>query len=303
MRGRIDRIAEPWGDRTPYGPGQPWPARRDSHLTGSGVDRWVPAASLLHSNGDAMDVAVRDGRIVGVRGRTDDRTKQPLDAHGPGAIGFHTSGQLFPEEYHTLAVIARAGIDTNHLDGSTRLCTATAAEALKETFGCDGQPASHTDVDHCDTFALFGRNMAETQPVLWMRVPDRLAGPEPPRLLCVEKRTPAWAARICDVPAREIRRAAELLGDARRLLSTVLQGVYQSRQATAAVQVDNLQLLRGMLGRPGCGVLQMNGQPTAENTRECGADGDLPGFRNWQNAAHVAELADQRPDPAPEATP
>ena len=46
-----------------------------------------------------------------------------------------------------------------------------------------------------------------------------------------------------------------------------------------------------MLGRPGCGILQMNGQPTAQNTRECGADGDLPGFRNWSNDAHVADLA------------
>jgi anaerobic selenocysteine-containing dehydrogenase len=57
------------------------------------------------------------------------------------------------------------------------------------------------------------------------------------------------------------------------------------------VQINNLVLLRGMLGRLGCGVLQMNGQPTAENTRECGANGDLPGFRNWQNDDHVAELA------------
>ncbi|MFD0539909.1 molybdopterin oxidoreductase family protein [Actinomadura luteofluorescens] len=46
-----------------------------------------------------------------------------------------------------------------------------------------------------------------------------------------------------------------------------------------------------MLGSPGCGVLQMNGQPTAQNTRECGADGDLPGFRNWANDDHVADLA------------
>jgi hypothetical protein len=38
-------------------------------------------------------------------------------------------------------------------------------------------------------------------------------------------------------------------------------------------------------------VLQMNGQPTAENTRECGADGDLAGFRNWSNGAHITELA------------
>ena len=62
-------------------------------------------------------------------------------------------------------------------------------------------------------------------------------------------------------------------------LSTVLQGFYQSHQATAAAcQVNNLHLLRGMIGRPGRRRLQMNGQPTAQNTRECGADGDLPGL-------------------------
>jgi anaerobic selenocysteine-containing dehydrogenase len=47
-----------------------------------------------------------------------------------------------------------------------------------------------------------------------------------------------------------------------------------------------------MIGKPGCGVLQMNGQPTAQNTRECGANGDLPAFRNWNNAEHVQELAE-----------
>ncbi|MFD0434354.1 molybdopterin oxidoreductase family protein [Streptomyces chartreusis] len=403
MQPEVDRIAAPWGDRTPYGRGAVWPVRVDSYLepgvTADMVERWVPTASLLHSNGDAMDVAVVGGRIVGVRGRPGDRvnhgrlgpkdlfgwqanhasdrlttplvredgrlvpcgwdtamdriadrTRELMDDSGPGSIGFYTSGQLFLEDYYTLSVIARAGVGTNHLDGNTRLCTATAAESLKETFGCDGQPASFTDVDHADVIALFGHNMAETQPVLWMRVLDRLEGPDPPRLLCVDPRptpvarrasvhlapragtnvalldallheiirtgridrsfieahtvgfdelaeqvsdcTPAWAAGICDVPAGKITEAAEILGDAERLLSTVLQGVYQSHQATAAAcQVNNLQLIRGMLGRPGCGVLQMNGQPTAENTRECGADGDLPGFRNWENDAHVEELA------------
>lgn len=47
-----------------------------------------------------------------------------------------------------------------------------------------------------------------------------------------------------------------------------------------------------MLGKPGCGVLQFNGQPTAQNTRETGADGDLPAFRNWDNKEHVQELAE-----------
>jgi ferredoxin-nitrate reductase len=50
--------------------------------------------------------------------------------------------------------------------------------------------------------------------------------------------------------------------------------------------------LRGMLGKPGCGLLQMNGQPTAQNNRECGANGDLPAFRNWDNVEHVQQLAD-----------
>lgn len=400
----IDRIADPWGTRTPYPRGGEWPVRVDTYLGAAaepdGVSRWVQTASLLHSNGDAMDIAVSDGKMLGVRGRAVDRVNRGrlgpkdlfgwqanaspdrltrplarrdgrlievdwdtamsdvvsrsralLDERGPSSIAFYTSGQLFLEEYYTLAVMARAGIKTNHLDGNTRLCTATAGEALKESFGCDGQPGSYADIDHAEVIALYGHNVAETQPVLWMRVLDRLAGSDPPRLLCVDPRstpvaerasihlaprlgtnlalmnaliheliqrdlidqryidsntvgfdeldrqtaqdTAERAAGICGVPTTDIIQAAELLGSTEALLSTVLQGFYQSHQATAAaVQVNNIHLLLGMVGRPGAGLLQMNGQPTAENTRECGANGDLPGFRNWENDHHVAELAE-----------
>ncbi|MGY1672310.1 molybdopterin oxidoreductase family protein [Geodermatophilus sp. SYSU D00710] len=400
---RTDRIAEPWGTRTPYGPGQTWPVRVDQHLadgvTEDDVDRWVQAASILHSNGDAMDIAVKDGAIVGVRGRAVDRvnrgrldpkdlfgwqanasrqrltrplvrrdgrlvetdwdtamdlvvrrTRELLDERGPGSIGFYNTGQLFLEDYYTLGLIAHGGIGTIHVDGNTRLCTATAAAALKESFACDGQPGSYADVDSADVIVLYGHNMAETQVVTWSRVLDRLAGPNPPRVVCVDPRTtpvaraaavhlaprpgtnvalmngllheivtngwidrdyldahvvgfdelaervaeypPDVVAGICDVPADRIREAARVIGTAERLLSTVLQGFYQSHQATAAaVQVNNVHLVRGMLGRPGCGILQMNGQPTAENTREAGADGDLPAFRNWSNDAHIEDLA------------
>lgn len=109
----------------------------------------------------------------------------------------------------------------------------------------------------------------------------------------VDPYTPEKAQEICGVDAKDIRRAARIFGESQNVLSTVLQGFYQSHQATAsAVAVNNLHLLRGLIGRPGSGVLQMNGQPTAQNNRECGADGDLPGFRNWDNPAHVQELAD-----------
>ncbi len=104
---------------------------------------------------------------------------------------------------------------------------------------------------------------------------------------------PTRVAEICGVAARDVEAAAEIFGTSSRAVSTVLQGFYQSHQATAAsVAVNNMHLLRGMLGRPGAGILQMNGQPTAQNNRETGADGDLPGFRNWNNEAHIAELAE-----------
>ena len=382
----------------------PWPARVDQllerDLSDTDVDRWVQSAAVLHSNGDGLDIAVKDGRIVGVRGRavdrvnhgrvdpkdlygwqannSDDRLTRPLireggelvetdwdtamgriversqelraDAGGWGRFGFYTSGQLFLEEYYTLAVIGKAGLGTPHMDGNTRLCTATAAAALKASFGTDGQPGSYRDIDHCDAIALWGHNVAETQTVLWMRMLDRRRGADPPRMLAVDpRRTPVareadihlairngtnqalmnallreiiehdWydaayvdahtigfdrlervvagydvrrAAEICGIPARQIEEAAELLGTSQRLLSTVLQGFYQSNQATASsCQVNNLHLLRGMIGRPGAGIYQMNGQPTAQNTRETGADGDLSGLRNWENKEHVRELA------------
>ena len=50
----------------------------------------------------------------------------------------------------------------------------------------------------------------------------------------------------------------------------------------------------------------MNGQPTAENTRVCGGDGEMPGFRNWENPDHIAELArlwNVDPDAIPHWTP
>ena len=64
--------------------------------------------------------------------------------------------------------------------------------------------------------------------------------------------TPARVAEICGVEPAQLPRRRELIGTAEALVSTVLQGVYQSNQATAAAcAVNNLHLLRGMLGRPG----------------------------------------------------
>ena len=88
------------------------------------------------------------------------------------------------------------------MDGNTRLCTATAAAALKETFGTDGQPGSYTDIDDCDALFPVGHNVAETQTVLWARMLDRLAGPTR-RCTCAWTRAaPRWPpAPTCISPS------------------------------------------------------------------------------------------------------
>src|SRR4029079_18056758 len=140
---------------------------------------------LLREGGELVetDWDTAMGRIV-------ERSRELLTGPGGwGHFGFYTSGQLFLEEYYTLAVIGKAGIGNPHMDGTTRLCTATAAAALKASFGTDGQPGSYTDIDHCDALALWGHNVAETQTVLWMRMLDRRRGPDRPAMLAVDPRT------------------------------------------------------------------------------------------------------------------
>jgi ferredoxin-nitrate reductase len=393
-RNSIDDI---WGERTPYY--NRWPVRVDEYVTDT-PDKWVQSACVLCSNGCGVDIGVKDNRIVGVRGRADDRvnhgrlgpkglhgwkannssdrlttplvkengsfrtatwdeamnlivrkSKELIKKHTGGSVAFYNSGQLFLEEYYTLAVITKGGIGTNHVDGNTRLCTSTSAWALKLSFGTDGQPASYRDFDLTDTLFLVGHNMAFTQTVMWSRVLDRLKGSRPPKLIVVDPRrtptaemadvhlmprvgtnvpllnglinqlilrgaidkdyiakhtvgfdelkstvskwTPELVEKVTSVPATDLLKAADILASSKSLVSTALQGVFQSWQATgAAVQINNIHLIRGLLGKEGSGVFQMNGQPTAQNTRECGANGELPAFFNWHNEKHVKQLAE-----------
>src|SRR5690348_16085339 len=191
-----DSIRDVWGARTPYY--DAWPERVDARVAEE-PDEWVQSACVLCSNGCALDIGVKGGRIVGVRGRAEDRVNRgrlgPKGLHGwaanhspdrltrplirdggelrpatwadamalvvrqtqkvrqnyPAApLSFYTTGQLFLEEYYTLSIIAQAGLGTSNLDGNTRLCTATAEQALCETFGSDGNPASYADLDVTD---------------------------------------------------------------------------------------------------------------------------------------------------------
>jgi ferredoxin-nitrate reductase len=153
----MDRIAHIWGTPMPYAAGAAWPVRVDQFLepgVSEAAVHWTQSACVLCSNGCGLDIGVHDGRIVGVRGRAEDRvnhgrlgpkglfgwqannsrerltrpmvrrdgqlepvtwdeamallverSQQVLSEQGPLGMGFYGSGQLFTEDYYTLAVV------------------------------------------------------------------------------------------------------------------------------------------------------------------------------------------------------
>lgn len=95
-------IADIWGARTPYH--GHWPARVDER-TLEAPDRWVPSACVLCSFGCGIDIGVKNGRIVGVRGREFDRVNHgrlgPKGLHG--WVANHSADRL------TVPLIRRKG--------------------------------------------------------------------------------------------------------------------------------------------------------------------------------------------------
>lgn len=78
-----DSIKDIWGRRTPYK--HEWPVRVDE-AKDEEPEKWVTSACVLCSNGCALDIGVKNGRVVGVRGRATDRVNKgrlgPKGLHG-----------------------------------------------------------------------------------------------------------------------------------------------------------------------------------------------------------------------------
>jgi ferredoxin-nitrate reductase len=280
-----------------------------------------------------------------------ERFNETLIAEGPDSVAFYNSGQLLLEEYYTLGKIARAGLGTANIDANTRLCTATVAASLMESFGADGPPGAYEDFDQTECIVLIGHNAAEQSTVLWMRILAAKQGPHKPKVIVIDPRrtltvatgadlhlqlrpgtnaallngicrelirrdlidrkfirrhtvyfarfektvakyTPAYVEKITGVPQKQLKLAAEWIGRSKSTVTTCLQGVYQQNQATVtACTVNSMHLLMGKIGKAGSAPFQFAGQPSSMNTRECGADGTYPAYRNWEDAAHMRDLA------------
>ena len=367
---------------------------------GAHAEQWTASTCGICSLGCGLEIGVRDGTIIGVRGRLDhpvnrgrlgpkglnqwyanrhptratsplirsgtrllaatwddamdlivDRFNEALALDGPDAVGIYNSGQLLLEEYYAIGKIARGGLATPNIDANTRLCTATTASALMESFGADGPPGAFEDFDQTECIVLVGHNAAEQSTVLWMRILAAKTGPHKPKVVVIDPRrtftvdtgadlhlqlrpgtnvallngicnlliergwidetfirahtvyfdafratvssyTPERVEEITGVPRDKLMTAAEWIGTSRSTVSTCLQGVYQSNQATlAACTVNSMHLLMGKIGKPGSAPMQFAGQPSSMSTRETGADGTYPAYRNWEDPNHMRDLA------------
>lgn len=85
-----ERTVDVWGELTPFAAGAEWPVRVDEHVVEE-PERWVHSACVLCSNGCGIDIGVRDGRIVGVRGRGEDRINRAAWGPKGGMAGRRTT--------------------------------------------------------------------------------------------------------------------------------------------------------------------------------------------------------------------
>jgi len=105
--------------------------------------------------------------------------------HGPSALGVISTGQLVTEEFYALGKLVQLGFRTNHYDGNTTLCMASAVSGYKRSFGSDGPPGAYDDFEQADVVFLIGANIADNHPILCYRLeqnPDKTVVVADPRV-------------------------------------------------------------------------------------------------------------------------
>ncbi|WP_172251131.1 molybdopterin-dependent oxidoreductase [Saccharibacillus deserti] len=103
--------------------------------------------------------------------------------------------------------------------------------------------------------------------------------------------TPERTSEATGIPLGTLLEAGRILSETPSLVTTTLQGAFQSADATTAcVAINNMHLVRGLIGRPGCGPLHMAGQPSSSANRTAGGVGTYPANRNPMNPQHLGEM-------------
>ena len=101
------------------------------------------------------------------------------------------------------------------------------------------------------------------------------------------------AAKICNIPIKDIELAATLIGNARGFLTMWAMGLNQSTEGVNKnLALIDLNLITGHIGKPGSGPFSLTGQPNAMGGREVGGMASLLAAHRLQNnEAHRKEVA------------
>jgi assimilatory nitrate reductase catalytic subunit len=99
---------------------------------------------------------------------------------------------------------------------------------------------------------------------------------------------PERVERITGIPEQQLRRAAQLLGQAKTAIILTARGPEQQSQGVNNVLAFiNLALALGKAGKPHCGYGCLTGQGNGQGGREHGQKADqLPGYRRLDNLEH-----------------
>ena len=101
-----------------------------------------------------------------------EKWKAAIKDKGPEAVSMFGSGQWTVWEGYAASKLFKAGFRSNNIDPNARHCMASAVGAFMRAFGSDEPMGCYDDLEHADTFVLWGANMAEMHPILWSRLTD-----------------------------------------------------------------------------------------------------------------------------------
>ncbi|OGH63539.1 MAG: nitrate reductase catalytic subunit [Candidatus Lindowbacteria bacterium RIFCSPLOWO2_02_FULL_62_12] len=127
-----------------------------------GKDRLTKA--LVRKNGELVETPIQDALDLVAA-----KMKETIGARGKDAVAIYGSGQWTIPDGYVATKFFKAGLGTNNIEANARLCMASAVTGFMTTFGLDEPMGCYDDIDHADTFILWGNNMPEMHPILFSR--------------------------------------------------------------------------------------------------------------------------------------
>lgn len=131
-----------------------------------GQDRLKKA--LVRKGGRLVEVPIQEALDL-----VASEMKKTIRDHGKDSVAMYGSGQWTIPDGYAASKFMKGCVGTNNLEANARLCMASAVTGFMTSFGLDEPMGCYEDIDHTDTFVLWGNNMSEMHPVLFSRMLER----------------------------------------------------------------------------------------------------------------------------------